>query len=893
MKRYFILLIISVFCAISFAQNIGVSPVPQQIEMKQGVFCWDSLSLFVDPSYDNPAIFYQQYEELTDFKPAVVKRKPSTKRVIWLQKVNELSVPMNEEQAYSIEISPDRIDVRATTDQGLFYGWQTVLQLYRYHYRLYYSYFEKVRIPCMNILDYPALTWRGWMDDISRGPIPTMDFMKKQIATLAEFKLNCFSLYTEHTFRSGQFDFAPADGISAEELRELQEFAKPYHVEIIGNQQCFAHLDKILTQPKYARLADSKYNLNPAIPETYDFLDKLLREESQAYDSPFFNINCDETEALGTGAAADYVKKVGAAEAYTRHITKVYDILKKYGKKSMMWADIVLKDNKIIKSLPKDITMMVWSYVPSDDFTGMIKPVKEAGFDFWVVPGVSMWSTVFPDMASYEKNIANFARDGAQNGARGLLNTAWNDSGEAFLHSAWHAFGWGAEMSWHPIVNQGVNAADTERAHRLSVFDTCFNFQFFHFYDNENIIADFVRTVSTYSESVVPEIYNTGQLWTFQPLQFLAANMTEDRLLDVRQERFDLFRTIQWENLILSEAEQYQNPEIIFCAHQAASRMLADTKLRRFQHYLYDYDSDFSSVTSEDIVNTEADIQDLTEMLSQMRNAYDTLWTRQYRPYSREIIDQKYDALIQRLSETRQHAIIRTSLDEQEDCIILTIKTILGGYQIYYTLDGSQPTTASPVYTQPLKITQTCLVRTLVVDETGREIYDSKEVLAHKGIGSCTNVSGKCSTYRPEYSGSGWRTLSDGEFGSESYRDGKWRGYQDEDVVLSYYFSSTPTTEVNTIKVRYLQNFYDWILAPQDVIVSYGDGLHKEELLLPAFHFDVEQVSGNRIGVLELKDLGIRCGTLTVRIKNPGPLPAPHGAAGSPSFIFLDEVVIE
>ena len=888
MKRLFILFVINLLCALASAQNIGVSPAPQQIESHAGVFRWDSLSLSVDPSYEGTEIFFRQYAELTGMDAVTDSRQPEQPRSITLQKVSALEVPHCPEQAYRIEITPARIEVTATTDQGLFYGWQSVKQLYRYHFRPYFTDNEKVEIPCMTIVDYPALEWRGWMDDISRGPIPTMEFLKKQIEILSEFKLNCFTLYTEHVFKSEQFDFAPDGGITADELCELQEYAKPYHIQLIGNQQCFAHLDKILTQPEYAHLADTKYNLNPALPETYTFLDQLLDEEAQNFTCSLFNINCDETEALGTGAAADYVRQVGSGEAYSRHIVQVHDILEKYGKKTMIWADIVLQDKAISEKLPKDITMIVWSYVPSDDFTQMINPIREAGFDFWVAPGVSMWSTVFPDMASYERNIAHFARDGAQNGARGLLNTAWNDSGEAFLQSAWHAFAWGAEMAWHPMKNTSQQAADKERAHRLAVIDTCFNFQFFNFYNDENIVADFLRAMSHFSESDMPELYTTGKLWHYNPLQFLAANLTPDRLQEIREERFALTRTIQLEKLLLSESAQFERPEIIFCATHAGNRMFLDAMLRRFQFYLYDYEQDPGRIISSDIEQTEYDIQDLTYLIEGTRDDFLAFWDNQYRPYWRDVNEAKYNDLLQLVQETRQHVLIRTSIEETRQ--YLQLKTILGGYDIHYTLDGSTPTEQSPVYKEPILIEQSCTVRTLTIGKNGHKVYDSQHLLVHKGIGHWTNVEGNCSQYRPEYSGSGKITLSDGELGSDDYRDGKWCGYQGQDVVIHYSFGSE--TDIQNISIHYLQNFNDWILAPEEVVVSYGDGVTKKTKTLPVFHFDVEQVSGNRVGELELKDLNIRCEELSVRIKNPGPLPPPHAGGGSPSYIFIDEVII-
>ena len=877
-------------CAIAnraTAQNCGIIPTPQSVTYTSGFFIWENPELVFDKNVTNQEFLVAEYRRQMGKKIDTWNANPNEtfrRSIIFhLKDIPDLS---GKSDAYKLEIYDMDVTVTAATGAGLFYGLQSLLQLYRFNYRADFEEWQDVKIPCMEITDYADYQYRGWMIDISRGPIPTMDYLKRQIRTMAEFKLNTLTLYTEHTFVSEAFDYAPADGLTAEQIRELQNFAKNYYVEIIGNQQCFAHFEKILSNPKYEYLADTKYNLNPAIPETYNFLRTLLKEETAAYSSPWFNINCDETESLGTGKAAKYVKKVGASEAYIRHILKVNDIVKSCGKKTMMWADIVLKDKKIQTKLPKDITMLVWSYAPSDSFDGMIKPIKEAGYDFWVVPGVSMWSTVFPSMSSYEKNIANFARDGRRFGAKGLLNTAWNDSGEASLNSVWHAMAWGAEMSWNPTVQTELEAADKERSERLKTFDINFNFQFFHFYNDENIIADFLRAVSRYEQSPIGELYTTGSLWKYDPWQFFPENLAKEKLQDIKDERFNLFRTIELLKLILSEEAQYQNTEIIYNAAHAANRMLVNLMLRRSQFNLYDlslHSGNISQQRKNKIIN---EIRDLDYYIHALMSDYEHIWNECYRYYWLDVNLAKYDQLAEQIITIPGHVIIETELKDNN--ITLSLRTIFNDTPIYYTLDGSDPDTLSPVYRSPITLTENCTVKTLTVSPSAGEVRNEKLVCVHKGIGRLVNVSGQYSTYRPEYSGGGEFALADGETGSDSYRDGKWQGYQGQDVELFYHWPEA--TDVSSVVVRYLQNFHDWILAPTDIelYVKEGNGY----TLAAKRHFDVNQIQGNTVGELTMDGLNFRTDDLKVIIRNPGKLPKEHQAPGYDSYIFLDEVII-
>ncbi|MCF0207770.1 MAG: family 20 glycosylhydrolase, partial [Bacteroidales bacterium] len=448
-----VVFVIFSLCGIAFSQII---PTPQQVDYQDGSFVFNE-----EPS----------------FSSKFVKTKI----------VPQLAVPQFEEQAYRLTVSKKGIFIEATTQQGLFYGLQSARQLYNYHKNSADATISSV--PCQVVLDYPALQYRGWMDDISRGPIPTMDFLKKEILTMAYYKMNCFTLYTENVFHyESQPTASPVDALTAAEIKELEDFAAGFYVEIIGNQQVFAHAEKFLKNPFYSHLADTKTNFNPELEETYTLLYQILDEVAKAYKSPLFNINCDETEGLGSGFAKDYVGKVGAGKAYYQHIIKMKEHLDKYGKRTMMWGDIVAKDPEIAANLPKDILMIVWSYVALDSFDEMLKPFVDSGFDFIVASGVSCWSTVFPDVEVYLKNIANLIRDGYRNKAKGVLNTAWDDFGESFFNGTWHGHVWAAEMSWKPIVGVG-DAGKTELDARLKKLNQDFNRLYFNYFNDEEIVA--------------------------------------------------------------------------------------------------------------------------------------------------------------------------------------------------------------------------------------------------------------------------------------------------------------------------------------------------------------------------------------------------------------------
>src|SRR5579885_2458601 len=98
-------------------------------------------------------------------------------------------------------------------------------------------------VPCARIEDRPALRWRIASDDVSRGPLPTMRYFKERIRTVAAFKMNGYSPYMEHVYRAPDDSLpAPLDGITPQQLHDLDVYARRFHVTFIPQQQSFAHM---------------------------------------------------------------------------------------------------------------------------------------------------------------------------------------------------------------------------------------------------------------------------------------------------------------------------------------------------------------------------------------------------------------------------------------------------------------------------------------------------------------------------------------------------------------------------------------------------------------------------------------------------------------------------
>jgi len=346
---------------------------------------------------------------------------------------------------YQLHVERDAITCWGHGPAGLFYAAQTLCQLIRANR-------DGTKLPGLAIADWPSLRWRCTQDDLTRGPSSTLDTLRRGVELGASLKLNMWTYYMEYQYAFAKHpDIGPADGsLEPAELQALVALAKTQHTEVLGNQQSFGHFGWILRKPQYAALGENRSVLCPVKEETYQLLDDMYSEVCPRVPFEMFNVCCDETWGLGEGASKELAEQIGTGGVYVRHIRRVHDLLKsKYGKRMMMWGDIILQHPDKLDQIPKDTVMLTWGYGPRDSFEDQILPFKDSGYEFFVCPGISNWSRILPDFGVATTNIRNFVRDGVQHGAIGMLNTDWEDDGEALQGYRWHGHAWGAECAWN------------------------------------------------------------------------------------------------------------------------------------------------------------------------------------------------------------------------------------------------------------------------------------------------------------------------------------------------------------------------------------------------------------------------------------------------------------
>jgi hexosaminidase len=352
-------------------------------------------------------------------------------------------------EGYVISSTASSLTVVGATAEGLFYGVQTAKQLVEGNG-------PEAVLHTADVRDWPAMKYRGLDDDLSRGPITTLEFQKRLIRTLAAYKVNIYSPYFEHTQQYALNPLmAPPGSVTAAEATELVAYARLYHITVIPEQEAFGHLHHNLTWEMYQQLAETPHGavLAPGQEGSIALITQMFTELAAIYPGPFLHIGADETVDLGLGQTKADVDARGLGPVYLDFLQRITTALAPLHRKLLFWGDIAQDSPDLLKTLPqsfKDATIAVaWEYNPQiRGYDRFLTPFTNAGFETWVAPSVNNFRKVYPNNNLALSNIQRFTADGQRLGSTGQLNTIWDDDGEGLINQDWYGILFGAAAAW-------------------------------------------------------------------------------------------------------------------------------------------------------------------------------------------------------------------------------------------------------------------------------------------------------------------------------------------------------------------------------------------------------------------------------------------------------------
>lgn len=332
--------------------------------------------------------------------------------------------PEGNDEGHILHIAPKLVEIMSPTVRGLHYGLSSLkLLLSTGHGVLSYGSAHAA----------PSFPNRGVMLDVSRGKMPTLDYLKNLICFLSDLKYNILQLYSEDKLALIKHpSIGRLTGAYTEaQIRDLDAFAQSHFIELQPCLQTFSHMHGVVRLPGYSHLAENDvlFSFAAGNEAVYEYLDDLFSETLPWFSSKTLNINLDEAYDLGTGFSKHAVDLSGKGEVLLSHIQRVVEIARRHGaEKILMWGDFAVRYPELITRLPENTVVLDWNYNPLPQFP-TLEAFRKAGVPFWAAGGVSTWNSIFPRVYNSFTNLVGLSCEACDSGASGFLVTDWGDYG--------------------------------------------------------------------------------------------------------------------------------------------------------------------------------------------------------------------------------------------------------------------------------------------------------------------------------------------------------------------------------------------------------------------------------------------------------------------------------
>lgn len=302
-------------------------------------------------------------------------------------------------EGYSLQIFPNRIEIKAKTDQGAFYAVQSLRQLLPPEFENGTFNEDKVIIPCVTIEDSPQFKYRGMHLDVGRHMF-SVNFIKKYIDALAMLKMNTFhwhltedqgwrieikkypklqevaayrneTLIGHYSNQPQQFDGKQYGGFYTQnEVKDVVAYAKSRFITVIPEIELPGHSQAAIAA--YPELGCTGKQIEVATrwgvfeeiyctkDETFEFLEDVLDEVLELFPSEYIHIGGDEApktrwktcEVCQNRIKAEGLKDEHELQSY--FIARIETYLNSKGRQIIGWDEI------LEGGLAPNATVMSW-----------------------------------------------------------------------------------------------------------------------------------------------------------------------------------------------------------------------------------------------------------------------------------------------------------------------------------------------------------------------------------------------------------------------------------------------------------------------------------------------------------------------------------------------------
>ncbi len=419
------------------------------------------------------------------------------------------------DESYALEISPERVDLRARNVRGLFYGVQTLRQLRGAS--------SGGRIPAAKIEDAPRFRHRGLHLDVGRHFFP-VEFIKKYIDVMSVFKLNTFhwhltedqgwrleikkypkltevGAWRKETIvghaRKGPkgCDGTPHGGFYTQaEAREIVAYAGARAITVIPEIEMPGHsLAALASYPELACTPGpfevrTTWGISEEVmcpsERTFAFLEDVLREVMEIFPSEYIHIGGDEapkTRWRESAVAQEVIRREGLKdedELQSWFIRRIEKFLTANGRRLVGWDEI------LEGGLAPNATVMSWRgtaggvAAAKERHDVVMCPQADLYFDHYQAdpekePLAIGGLTPLEDTYRYEPIPAELTPDEARHviGAQGCVWTEYMPTSREVEYMAYPRTLALAELAWSPRDARDWDSFRTRLRPSLALLD--------------------------------------------------------------------------------------------------------------------------------------------------------------------------------------------------------------------------------------------------------------------------------------------------------------------------------------------------------------------------------------------------------------------------------------
>ena len=758
-------------CTAEKEANYQVIPLPQEVSLTQeNPFKLNENVLIAYP--ENNALLQRNAEFLSEYIQQATNYAPKTKAIAAGEQVKNaivlgLDPSIANKEGYVLTTTPEGISINGQTENGVFYGIQTLRKSIPAEAKE-----ATILIPAGEIKDEPRFSYRGMHLDVGRHFFPK-EFMKKYIDLLALHNMNTFHwhLTDDQGWRieikkypklteigsqrsrtvigrnTQEYDNTPYGGFfTQEEAKEIVKYAQERYITVIPEVDLPGHMLAALAAYPEMGCTGGPYEVCPrwgifedvlciGNDQTMQFLEDVMNEIIEIFPSKYVHIGGDEAprtrwEKCPKCQARIKTEGLKADKNHTAEdrlqsycMTRIEEFLNSKGRQIIGWDEILEGD------VAPNATVMSWR--------GMEGGIKAAQLGHDVI----MTPTSFCYFDYYQ-------------------------------------------------------TADTK--------------------DEPLGIGGYVPIEKVYSLEPVPAV------------------LTEEQSKHILGAQANL-----WTEYIHSS----EHVEYMVLPRMAA---LAEVQWTQPE---------------------KKDFKDFTKRLARLMKFYQ----RDGFNYAKHVFDLKVDF----------------TPDVAKKAVVVTLSTI-DDAPIYYTLDGTEPTTASLKYTEPVSITETADFQAVVIRPEGKSKVVNKKISFNKATYCPIEL-----TFQPseKYKFGGAITLVDGMKGNDSYATGAWLGFVGGNVEAIIDLGQE--SEIKQVATNAIVDMSAWIMGSTGLVVSISDD-NKEFREVAAKDIPAEtNIDKKGVENYEITFDPVKARYVKVVIKRSPALPRGHAGEGKAAYMFIDEIEVD